>query len=85
MTQHNGHDDAFPRLDEAQLAILDRCPLTEPRRYADGEKLFEAGRPRLQVLRRQVGRGRDLDESGDEPRTVTILGPGRVHRRRGAV
>ena len=76
MTQHNGHDDAFPRLDEAQLAILDRCPLTEPRRYADGEKLFELGDRDFKFFVVKSGRIEILDESGEKPVSVAILGPG---------
>ena len=76
MTQHNGHDDAFPRLDEAQLAILDRCPLTKRRRYADGEKLFELGDRDFKFFVVKSGRVEILDESGEKPVSVAILGPG---------
>ena len=34
---------AFLKLDETQLASLERCLLTVIKRYRDGEKLFEAG------------------------------------------
>ena len=83
MTQHDVDAVAFPRLDEAQLAILDRCPLTKRGRHEDGESLFEAGRPRLQVLRRQVGPGRDRGRV--RRRATDDRGPRarRVHRRRG--
>ena len=37
MTQHDVDAVAFPRLDKAQLAILDRCPLTKRGRHEDGE------------------------------------------------
>src|SRR3954465_15041211 len=76
MSQHDGRGDAFPRLDEAQLAILDRCPLTKQRRYADGEKLFELGDREYRFFIIKSGRVEILDESGDEPESVTILGPG---------
>ena len=43
MAEHDLNGVAFPRLDEAQMAALGRCPLTTLKRYRDGEKLFEAG------------------------------------------
>jgi hypothetical protein len=34
---------AFPKLSEAELASLGRCPLMELKRYRAGETLFEVG------------------------------------------
>ena len=37
MSEHDLRAAAFPRLDDAQLVALGRCPLTTLRRYPDGE------------------------------------------------
>ena len=84
MAEHDLHAIAFPKLDEAQLAALGRCPLTRRKHYRDGEALFEAGDrdPKFFVIK--SGEVEIVDESGEPPKTVTVHRPGRVHRRRGA-
>ena len=76
MTQHDADAVAFPRLDEAQLAILDRCPLTKWGRREDGESLFELGDRDFKFFVVKLGRVEIMDESGDAPKTVAVLGPG---------
>src|SRR3954451_22017050 len=76
MTQHDVDAVAFPRLDEAQLAILDRCPLTKRGRREDGESLFELGDRDFKFFVVKSGRVEIVDESGDAPQTIGVLGPG---------
>ncbi len=67
---------AFPRLTEAQLDGLSRCPLTRLRPFHAGEKLFAAcdRDPRFFVVK--SGEIEIVDESGDRPKVVTVHGPG---------
>jgi len=76
MAEHDLHTIAFPKLTEAQLAALGRCPLTKLRTFHGGEKLFAAcdRDPRFFVVK--AGEVEIVDDSGDEPRTVTVHGPG---------
>ena len=67
---------AFPKLDEAQLASLERCSLTVLKRYRDGEKLFEAGQRDWNFYVVKSGEVEIVDESGETPKTVTVHGPG---------
>ena len=66
MAEHDLHAVAFPRLDEAQMAALERCPLTTLKRYRDGEKLFEAGERDFKFFVVKSGEVEILDESGDD-------------------
>ena len=76
MSQHDVDAVAFPRLDGAQLAILDRRPLTKRGRREDGEILSEPGDRDFRFFVVKSGRVEIVDESGDEPRTIAVLGPG---------
>ena len=76
MTEHDLHAVAFPKLDEAQMAALERCPLTTLKRYRDGEKLFEAGDRDFRFFVVKSGEVEIVDESGETPKTVAVLGPG---------
>ena len=76
MAEHDLHAVAFPRLDEAQLAALDGCPLTKLKHFRDGEKLFEAGERDCNFFVVKSGEVEIVDDSGEEPKIVTILGPG---------
>ena len=76
MAEHDLHAVAFPKLAEAQLAALGRCTLTKLRRFRAGEKLFAAcdQDPRFFVIK--SGEVAIVDESGEEPQTITVHGPG---------
>jgi thioredoxin reductase (NADPH) len=76
MAEHDLQSVAFPKLDEAQLAALGRCPLTKLKHYRDGEKLFEVGQRDWRFYVIKSGRVEIVDESGDAPKTVTVHGPG---------
>jgi thioredoxin reductase (NADPH) len=70
------HAAAFPKLDDGQVDALERCPLTALKRYSDGEKLFEAGDrdPKFFVVK--SGAIEIIDESGEAPKTIAVLGRG---------
>jgi thioredoxin reductase (NADPH) len=67
---------AFPKLDEAQLAGLESCPLTTQKRFREGEKLFEVGQSDFKFFVVKSGRVEIVDESSEPPRTVRMHGPG---------
>jgi thioredoxin reductase (NADPH) len=73
MAEHALHDVAFPTLDEAQIAALGRCPLTTLQQYRDGEKLFEVGDRDFKFFVVKSGAVEIVDESGETPKTVTVL------------
>ena len=66
----------LPQADEAQLAALEGCPLTKLKRYRDGEKLFEVGDRDFKFFVVKSGEVEIVDESGETPKTVAVLGPG---------
>ena len=70
------HAAAFPRLDEAQLATLEGCPLSKLEHYHDGEKLFEAGQCDGNFYVVKTGAVEIVDDAGDEPKVVASLGAG---------
>src|ERR1700676_833664 len=77
MAEHDDlHAVAFPKLSEAQMAALGRCSLTKARRFHAGEKLFAAcdRDPRFFVIK--VGEVEIVDDSGEQPKTVTVHVPG---------
>jgi len=76
MAEHDLRSVAFPKLDESQLAALDRCPLTKLAQYRDGEKLFKAGDRDFKFYVIKSGKVEIVDESGDTPRTIAVQGPG---------
>ena len=76
MGEHDLRSLAFPVLDLAQMAALDRCPLTTLKRYTDGEKLFDVGDRDLSFFVVKSGAVEIVDESGETPRAVVVLGPG---------
>jgi thioredoxin reductase (NADPH) len=67
---------AFPKLSDAELASLGRCPMMVVKRFQSGERLFEIGERNYKFCIIQSGEVEIVDESGDAPKTVTILGPG---------
>ena len=76
MAEHDLQSVAFPKLSDAQMAALGRCPLTKRQRYRDGEKLFEAGDRNLKFFVVKSGKVEIVDESGEKPKTITVHGPG---------
>lgn len=76
MIDQNLHAGAFPRLDKAQLAALEGCPLSKLEHYRDGEKLFEAGQCDCNFDVVKTGAVGIVDDVGDGPKVVAMLGPG---------
>jgi thioredoxin reductase (NADPH) len=67
---------AFPKLSEAELASLGRCPLMVLKRYRVGETLFEIGERNCNFCVVKSGEVEIVDVSGDAPKTVVVHGPG---------
>jgi thioredoxin reductase (NADPH) len=67
---------AFPKLSEAELASLGRCPLMVLKHYRVGETLFEIGERNSNFCVVKSGEVEIVDESGDTPKTVTVHGSG---------
>ena len=76
MAEHDLQSVAFPKLNKAQMAALDRCLLTKRQRYRDGETLFKVGDRDFKFFVVKSGRVEIVDESGETPRTIAVQGPG---------
>jgi thioredoxin reductase (NADPH) len=76
MVAHDLHAIALPRLDEAHMSAMGQCHLTALKRYRHGEKLFEVGDRDFTFYIVKSGTVQIVDESGETPKTVTVLGPG---------
>ena len=76
MAEHDLHAAAFPKLDEAQMAALGRCPLTSSSSTGTGEKLFEAGERDFKFFVVKSGEVEIVDESGETPKTIAVHRPG---------
>lgn len=64
---------AFPRLDDAQIAVLK--PFATRRHLEDGESLFQAGERRGGFFIVLDGAVEIIDRSGDQPQTIALHGP----------
>jgi thioredoxin reductase (NADPH) len=76
MAAQDLQSEAFPRLDETQLASLGRCPLTKLRQFRRGEKLFEVGVNDFNFFVIKSGEVEIVDDAGESPKTLAVLGPG---------
>ena len=76
MIDQDLHAAAYPRLDKAQLAALEGCPLSKLKHYRHGEKLFEAAQRDSNFYVVKTGAVEIVDDDGDEPKVVATLGPG---------
>ena len=76
MTKQELESEAFPKLDQAQLNSLESCPLTERRRFKDGELLYHAGEGACKFHVVRSGKVEIIDESGESPKTIRAHGPG---------
>jgi thioredoxin reductase (NADPH) len=72
MAEHDLDSVAFPTLDEAQIARLARCAGAIPRRFQDGEILFQVGARDFKFFVVKSGAVEILDQSGDTPKTLTV-------------
>jgi CRP-like cAMP-binding protein len=76
MVEHDLNAVAFPKLDEAQMEMLGRCGGATLKRYADGRKLIEVGERDFKFFVVREGEIEILDESGERPKTIAVLGRG---------
>jgi thioredoxin reductase (NADPH) len=76
MAEHNLQAAAFPKLSEAQLAELAKCPHTKLRHFHDGEFLFQAGQRDYSFFIVKSGQVEIIDKTGDSPKSVIVHGPG---------
>jgi thioredoxin reductase (NADPH) len=76
MAEHDLYAVAFPSLNEAQMAALERCPKISLKRFRAGEKLFEAGDWDCKFFVVKSGEVEIVDDSGEERKTVVVHGPG---------
>lgn len=76
MAQNDVNSIAFPSLDATQLESMGRCSLTKLKRYRDGEKLFAACASEWNFYVIKSGKVEIVDESGDDPHTLVVHGPG---------
>src|SRR5205085_12192730 len=76
MNENNLQSVAFPTLDESQIRQLARCTSAEPKLFRKGEMLFRAGDLNINFFIVKAGEVEIVDNSGDEPKTVTVHHPG---------
>jgi thioredoxin reductase (NADPH) len=76
MAEHDLHAVAFPKLDEAHIAALERCIGVSPKRYQDGQKLIEVGDRDFKFFVVQSGEIEIVDESGETPKAIAVLRSG---------
>jgi thioredoxin reductase (NADPH) len=76
MAEHDLYTVPVPKLDEAQIAALGRCVGASLKRYQEGQKLIEVGDRDFKFVVVTSGEIEILDESGETPKTITVLGHG---------
>ena len=76
MEKHDLLSVAFPKLNEAEMASLGACPLTELRKYAAGEKLFQVGDCDCKFFVVKSGEIEIVDASGDPSHVIAVHKPG---------
>jgi thioredoxin reductase (NADPH) len=76
MSEQDLHDAAFPVLDDSQIKSLERCAGASLKRFRDGETLIKAGERDFKFFVVKYGEAEVIDESGDTPKTIAVLGRG---------
>ena len=76
MIAHDLNAVAFPKLTDEQMAGLERCSAAKLKRFRDGERLFQVGDRDFRFFVVKSGKVEIVDDSGDAPKTVTVLRPG---------
>lgn len=76
MATNDLHAVAFQKLSPDEIERVARCTKAPLERYRDGEVLVRAGVRESKFFVVVTGQLAVLNESGDEPRTIAILGPG---------
>jgi thioredoxin reductase (NADPH) len=67
---------AFPTLSEEQIAKLGRYAGAPPKKFRAGEALFRAGDRDSKFYVVKSGKIDIVDVTGDQPKTIRVLGPG---------
>ena len=67
---------AFPKLDEGQMAKLGRYAGESPKKFARGQALFRFGDRNSNFFVIKAGEVELVDNTGDEPKTIRVLGAG---------
>jgi thioredoxin reductase (NADPH) len=76
MAEYDLHAVAFPTLNEAQVAELERCAGGSLKRFQDGQTLFHVHDRDFKFFVVKSGEVEILDVSGETPKTVTVHRPG---------
>jgi thioredoxin reductase (NADPH) len=76
MPVNNLQSVAFPTLDPSQIAQLADCTEGGVKVFRNGEKLITVGETDIKFYVIKSGEVEIIDCSGDQPKTVTIHGPG---------
>jgi thioredoxin reductase (NADPH) len=76
MAEPTLHSIAFPTLDDAQILELSQCTAAAPKVYRDGQTLIEVGDRDFKFFIIRSGEVEILDQSGNTPRTIAVLGRG---------
>jgi thioredoxin reductase (NADPH) len=74
--QHNLEAIAFPKLSAEQMAKLGRFAGAPPKKFRAGEALFHCGDRDSSFFVIKSGELELIDETGDKPKTVRVVGPG---------
>jgi len=76
MNEQNLLSVAFPTLDESQIRKLASCTSAQAKSIPDGQALFSVGDYNINFFIVKAGEVEIIDHSGDEPKTITVHGPG---------
>src|SRR3954468_22258679 len=76
MAEHDLRAVAFPKLDDVHMAALGHCIHASLKPFRAGQKLFEMGDPAGRFFVIKSGQVEIVNDSGDKPRTITVVGPG---------
>ncbi len=69
---------ALPKLTSEEVADVVRCAKPSLERYGDGQVLVRAGAHETRFFLVKSGELAVLDEAGEEPKTIALLGPGEL-------
>ncbi len=76
MPQFDLHEIAFPTLTDKQVEQLGGCTGATISKHAAGDVLIQVGDRNFRFFVIRTGEIEILDQSGDEPTTIAIHGPG---------
>jgi thioredoxin reductase (NADPH) len=76
MAEHDLKAVAFPKLEQSEMAALERCAWASLKRYEAGQKLIAVGERDFKFFVVKSGSIEIVDESGETQRTIAVHGPG---------